>query len=456
MDVKYEKLDDVNGQVTVTVGENDYADEVKKQLKEIGKKHAEPGFRPGHVPAGLIRKKYGKAVKYDAINKVVADALYDYIKEQKLPVLGNPVAVKNEDYNLDGSDFTFTFKVGLAPEFDTHVNKDLHIPYYEIEISDDMVKTQDDALRRRFGRQESGEEVDKTALVKGSITELGADGQPIEGGIVVEDGIVAPEYFKSEEQKALFMGKKVGESAVFNPAATCEGNETELASMLHIEKDDAANHHGDFRFDIKDIIVLKPAELGEEFYNSVFGADKVHNEEEYDKALRDIIADGLRRDCNYRFTIDAKNAIEKAVGELNLPDQVLKDYLMQQNEGVTPENVDEQYVALLPQFRWELIRDRIAEQLQVKVTEEDLRNLARALAQQQFAQYGMASVPTEVLDKYTAEILKDKRYHNQLVSQALDIKLFDSIKEAVTTDDKKVTVEEFNALFAPAAEETKD
>ncbi len=450
MNVNYEKLDDVNAQVVITLEENDYAPEVKKQLKEIGKKHAEPGFRAGKTPAGLIAKKYGKGVKYEAINKMVSDALYDYLKENNVPVLGNPVAVASEDFDIDNKDFTFTFKVGLAPEFDTHVNKDLHIPYYNIQVSDELVKKQDEALRRRFGKQESGEEVDGTALVKGVITELDADGQPKAEGIVVEDGIVAPEYFKSDDQKALFMGKKVGDTLVFNPAATCEGSETELASMLHIDKDQTADHHGDFRFDIKDIIVLKPAEQGEEFYNSVFGPDKVHNEEEYDKALRDIIADGLRRDSNYRFTIDAKDAIEKAVGKLQLPDEVLKTYLKQQNEALNDENIDEQYEAMLPQFSWELIREAIARQLEVKVDENDLRNLAMALAQQQFAQYGMASVPTEVLERYAGEILKDKRYHNQLVSQAVDIKLFDAIRQAVSADEKDVTVEEFNALFAPA------
>ena len=452
MNVIYEKLDNVHGVITVTLEEKDYADKVSKQLKEIGKKHAEPGFRPGHVPAGLIAKKYGTSVKYDVVNKEIGEAVFNYIKENKLAVLGNPVAVADENFDIDNKDFTFTFKLGLAPEIDTHVNKDLHIPYYNIQVSDELVKKQDEALRRRFGKQESGEEVDGTALVKGVITELDAEGQPKAEGIVVEDGIVAPEYFKSEEQKNAFMGKKVGESLVFNPAATCDGSATELASMLHIDKDQTAEHHGDFRFDIKEIIVLKPAEHNEEFYNAVFGSDKVHNEEEYDKALRDIIADGLRRDSNYRFTLDAKDAIEKAVGDIVLPDEVLKLYLKQQNEALTDENVDEQYAAMLPQFRWELIRDAIARQLEVKVGEEDLRNLAMALAQQQFAQYGMASVPTDVLERYAGEILKDKRYHNQLVNQAVDIKLFDAIRQAVSADEKDVTVEEFNALFAPAAE----
>ncbi|MDE7381825.1 MAG: trigger factor family protein, partial [Muribaculaceae bacterium] len=253
MNVTYTKLDNVRGEITVTLEEKDYADKVKKQLKEISKSRPEPGFRPGHVPAALMQKKYGVPVKYDVINKEVGDAVYNYIRDEKLHVIGNPVPVKDEDFNIENKDFTFTFKVGLAPEIDTHVNKDLKVPYYTIKVDDKMIDDQDKALTRRFGKQVPGEEVEPLALVKGVIVELNPDGTVKEGGIMVEDGIVGPEYFKSEDQKKLFEGKKVGDSIVFNPAATCDSNPTELSSMLHIDKDEVNDHLGDFRFDIKEI-----------------------------------------------------------------------------------------------------------------------------------------------------------------------------------------------------------
>lgn len=450
MKVDYAKIDDVNGEITVTLEEKDYADKVKKQLKEIGKTHNEPGFRPGKVPAGLIQKKYGSAVKYDVINKEVGNAVFDYIKDNNLHVLGNPVPQQGNDFDIDANDFTLKFKVGIAPEFDTKVNKDLTVPYYTIKVSEEMIKNQDDQLTRRYGKQEPGEEVDATALVKGVMTELDENGAPKEGGLVIENGIVAPQYFKSEEQRKLFLGKKVGDVVRFNPAATCDSNPTEMSSMLNIDKSEVEAHKGDFNFDIKEIIVLKPAEHNQEFFNMVFGADKVHNEEEYFAELKKIIAAGLSNDSDYRFTLDARKSIQDAIGKLTLPDEILKDFLKSQNEALNDENIDEEYTRLLPELEWELEKEAIASQFDIKVEEEDLMNTARRIAQSQFAQYGMNSVPAETLDRYAADILKDQKSRNQVYNQTVDSKLFNGIRASVTLDNKEVSVEEFNDLFRNA------
>ena len=450
MKVDYAKIDDVNGELTVVLEEKDYADKVKKQLKEISKNHAEPGFRPGHVPAGLIQKKYGASVKYDVINKEVGSAIFDYIKENKLHVLGNPVPMQDEAFDINGTDFTLKFKVGVAPEFDTHVNKDLHVPYYTIKVTDEMIDRQDEQFTRRFGKQEQGEVVDATALVKGVITELDENGNVKEGGIVVENGIVSPQYFKSDDQRKLFEGKHVGDIVRFNPAATCDSNATELASMLNIAKEETENHKGDFNMEVKEIIVLKPAEHNQEFFDMVFGADKVHNEEEYRAALRDMIAASLVNDSNYRFTIDAKKAIQDAIGELKLPDVVLKDFLKSQNEALNNENIDEEYVRLRPELEWELEKEAVAAQLDIKVEDSDLLNTARMMARSQFAQYGMTNVPDETLDRYAQDILKDERARNQVYNQTVDMKLFGGIRATVSVDDKEVSVEEFNDLFRNA------
>ena len=447
MKVDYAKIDDVNGIITITLEENDYADKVKKELKEIAKKHAEPGFRAGKVPAGIINKKYGKSVKYDVINKEVGNALYEYIKNEKLHVLGNPIPQQGADFDIDAKDFELKFKVGIAPEIDTHVNKDLHVPYYKIQVTDEMVDTQDKQFRRRYGKQEPGDTVDGTALVKGVITELNEDGTVKEGGIVVENGIVAPEYFKNEDQKNIFLGKKVGDVFTFNPAATCDANPAELSSMLNVSKEDAENHKGDFQFDVKEIIVLKPAEYNEEFFKTVFGNEDIKTEEDYKKAVKELIDSALVNDSNYRFTIDAKNAIVDAVGDLVLPDDVLKAFLKEQNEALTEENIDEEYVHVRPELTWELIKEAIAGQFDVKVTEEDALNTARLIARQQFAQYGMMNVPEEALDRYAHDILKDKKGAQQIYNQTGDFKLFEAIRENLSADEKEVTVEEFNDLF---------
>lgn len=450
MKIDYAKVNDVIGEITMVVEESDYADKVKKQLKEIGKKHAEPGFRPGHVPAGLIEKKYGKAVKYDEINKLVGEAIFDYIKENKINVLGNPIPDKANAINDDVKEFTLKFKVGVAPEFEVKIDKDLHIPYYNIKVTDEMVDRQDEALRRRFGKQEPGEEVDATALVKGVITELNEDGTVKDGGVVVENGIVAPQYFKSEDQRNLFVGKHVGDSVVFNPAATCESNPTEMASMLNLPKEEAEKHQGDFRFDIKEIIVLKPAELNEEFFKEAFG-DNVKDENEYRDAVRKMIESSLTGDQNYRFTIDAEKAIRKEVGDIELPDEVLKEFLISQNEALNEENIDKEYDQIRSQLIWDLEKDKMLNALEIKVEEADLQNTARLMARNQFAQYGMTNVPDDAVEHYAEEILKDEKARNTIYRQTSDMKLFNAIRAAVSLDEKEVSVDEFNELFRAEA-----
>ena len=451
MNVTFDKIDAVRGEITVNLEEKDYADKVKKQLKEIAKNRPEPGFRPGHTPEGIIRRKYGDAVKYDVINREIGDAVYNYIREEKLHVLGNPVPVVENEVDFTQPDFTFKFKVGIAPEMESHLDKNLHVPFYTIEVTDDMIARQDEALRRRFGQQGPGEVTDPTALVKGVLTELNPDGTVKEDGIVVENGILGLEYFKSDEQKKLFEDKHPGDVVRFNPSATCDGNPTEMSSMLNIDKEDVDNHKGDFNIDIKEIIVLKPAELGKEFYDSVFGTDKVHNEEEYKEAIKQMLAGQLLSDSQFRFTIDAKDALIKAQGDVELPDDILKDYLKQRNEALTDENIDAEYEKMRPELVWQLIRELVAEQLDIQVNDEDIKNTARAFASQQLAQYGMGNAPVDVLDSYAERFLANADARERIVNQAFDSKLFAGIHTAVTTDDKTVTVDEFNALFAPQA-----
>lgn len=452
MKIEYAKVDDVNGVITMVVEESDYADQVKKQLKEIGKKHAEPGFRPGHVPAALLEKKYGNYARQEAINEVVGNALFDFIKKEELNVLGNPVPDEDNRITDDNKEFVLKFKVGVAPEFELKLDKDVHMPYYKITVSDEMINRQDEAMRRRFGKQVPGEEVDATALVKGVLTELAADGTVKEGGIVVENGIVSPQYFKSDDQRALFIGKKVGDTVVFNPSATCDANPAEMSSMLNIDKNDVNNHLGDFSMAISEIIVLKEAELGEEYYKEVFG-DKVTDEAGYRAAVKEMIAGSLIGDQNYRFTLDAEDVIREQVGELQLPDEVLKDFLIAQNETLTRENIDAEYAGIRKQLVWDLEKDKAGRQLDVKVEEADLLQTASMIARQQFAQYGMTNVPDETVANYAKQILSDEKAHAQVARQTADMKLFNAIRNAVTLDEKEVSVDEFNALFAPAGEQ---
>lgn len=455
MKIEYAQVNDVTGELTLHVEESDYAEKVKKQLKEIGKKHPMPGFRAGHVPFGMLEKKFGAQVRYEEINETVGEAVFNYIKDNELNVLGNPVPSKENVINEEDKEFTLKFTLGLAPKLDLAVNKDLTVPYYNIEVTEEMVDRQDEALRRRFGKQEPGDEVDASALVKGVISELNEDGTVKEDGVVVENGIVAPQYFKSDDQRQLFIGKHVGDSLVFNPAATCEANPTELSSMLNLPKEEAEQHQGDFRFEIKEIIVLKPAELGEEFYKDVFG-DEVKDEAQYKDAVKKMIESSLAGDQNFRFSIDAKDVILAKVGDITLPDDILKQFLVNRNEGLTSENIDAEYTQIRPQLIWDLTKEHVMKELGVEVKEEDMLNTARLLARNQFAQYGMTNVPEDAVEHYAGEILKDEKANSQIANQTAEMKLFAAIKDAVTLDEKNVSVDDFNKLFETAEEKTEE
>lgn len=448
MEVKFEKLSNVLGELTVNLEEKDYAEKVKKELNRIRKERQVPGYRPGHAPEGLIKKKFGEAVRYDIVNKEIGDAIFDYIRKNNLEVLGQPVADPSNRFEENEKDFNFKFKVGLAPEIDTHVNKDLKVPYYEIEVTDAMVDDEITALRQRLGRQVSGEETEPNAVIKGVISELNPDGTIKPDGILVENGILAPIHFTDEEQKKLFEGKKKGETVVFNPSIAAGNNEVELSSMLNIDKSDVANHTGDFNFEITDIIVLRPAELDQEFFDQAFGKDTIHNEEELKDNVRKVIANSLINDSNYRFSIDAKNVITKAVGPINLPDEILKDFLKKQNEAMTEENIDEEYEKMVPDITWDLIKGKISRQLEVTVNDEDLKNEARGVVIRQLSQYG--NVTEQMVEHYADQLMQDNKNRSYLYTNAETRKVYDAIQKAVTLDKKSVTVDEFKNLFDKA------
>ncbi len=452
MNVSMEKNGNVGGVITVSLEEKDYQDKVAKDLKTIGLKHHIDGFRPGKVPAGLLKKMFGKQVLADVVNREVVDALFKFIEDEKLSILGEPLAEEKQEVDFDKKDFTFKFEVGLAPEIALDVNKDITMPYYKINVTDEMAQRQDEAFARRFGSQVPGEEVNETALIKGAVAELNEDGSVKEGGIAADSTIISMEYIGTTSEKDKFLGKKVGDKVVFNPAAASKGSEAEVASMLNIDKEQAAGLKSDFEFNIKEIIVLKPAEKNQEFFDMVFGKDEVKNEEEYATKLKEMIANQLMLDSNYRFTLDAQKVIMEKVGKLELPVEFLKKWLKKTNEKINDENVDAEYDRMVPAAEWQLVKEKIAKAFSVKVEEEDIKREAKMLAAQQFAQYGMTNVPDEYVEKYAEDFLKNKDYRQRLIDKSVEDKLFAAIKDAVSLDEKEVSVEEFNKLFEAEAE----
>lgn len=452
MNVSHQNTDNLNAVISIEISKADYQDKVDKSLRAYGQKANIPGFRKGKVPFSILTKMFGKSVRVEEINRLVSEALYNYIRDNKLNILGEPMTAEDMTVDLDAQDdFTFRFVVALAPELNVKVDKSISVPYYTITVDDDMVKRQDESFRARFGKQVSVDEsTDEKDLIKGSMVELSSDGTPLEGGITVESTIVSPNYFKSDDEKAKFAGVKKGDKVVFNPSKSCNASVAELASMLNTDKEKAANVTSDFEMTVTDITHLQPAELNQEFFDSIFGKDTVKTEEEYLAKIREMIAHQLVPESDYRFSLDSRAAIEKAVGDFELPDAFLKRWLLATDKERKAETIDDDYSRMVPDLKWQLIKEQIVKQFDIHVDDNDLKAMAKRVAASQFAQYGMTGVPDDVLERYGNEMLSNKDTRSRLINQATEMKIQTAIKESVTLNHKEVSMENFQKLFETA------
>lgn len=445
--VDFEKIDNVNATLAITLEKADCEAEVKKQLKHLGQTRTIKGFRPGHVPMGFLKKMFGNEVLANVVDRKVSRALSDYVLDNKINILGEPMLSKDTKVDLNEQDvYSFKFDLGLAPEFEIKLDKRVKVPYYNIEVSEQMVQDQHASLRKRYAKQVDGEEVAMDSLLRGSLTELDEQGNPKEGGVEVETTVLSPQYLKDDDEKQKFIGKKIADDVVYNPFKAVDGNLTELASLFNVDKEEA-EIKSDFRFRISSILVNEDAEVNQEFFDQVLGKDVAKTEEEYFEKLKEMIAGQLKNDSNYRFTIDAQEVLMKKVGKLEMPEAFLKRFIMARNHDLEESKVDEEMPRTADQLRWQLVKEKLAEQLDVKAEEEDINKMAKFYVANQFAQYGLGALPDDILDKYAKEQLENEDFHRQIVDRVFEDKLFAAIKNAVGINEKNVSVDEFNKLF---------
>ncbi len=443
MNVTLDKINATTGKLTVSVVENDYKDKVTDQLKKIRKDANIPGFRKGTVPMSIVEKRFRKQATSDVINQEVYKAVVDYLQENKLDILGEPLPVNVTELDLDKqTDYNFEYELGFAPEINVEINKDMHLPYYRIEVTPEMIENEDKALSGRFGTQQLVEVYADRALIKGSIKELGKE----EGYVEKADVIVAPWTFKNKEQADKFEGAKPGDTIVYNPYTAADGNTAELAAMLSVDRNEAANLQGDFELKITEITGLKPAEHNEEFFKMAFGPECT-TEEQYNEALKKSIAAQLLPNSAQLFEKTTTETLMKDFGNFELPVEFLKKWLIRRNpEALNAENIDEEFAKGEPHMKWEILSGRIAEKLGVKVTEENLMAYATHAAARQFAQYGMANLDEAILKNYAESLLKDENNRRYIAQQVANANLFEAIGNAATIDDKTVSLDEFKKI----------
>lgn len=425
--------------LSVNIQEADYSALVEKQLKNFRQKANIPGFRPGMVPMGLIKKQYGTAVKAEEINKLLQTKIFEYIRENKIDMLGEPLPIESQQAGInmaEDKEFTFEFEIALAPKFDAVLDKNDKLAYYRIQPTDEMIEGQVNAFAQRCGEYKQVEAYENGDMLKGTLAES------VEEGIVVREAVMMPSYMKNDEQKALFAGSKLNDVVTFNPSVAFDNNEAELASLLKVEKADVAAHNGEFTFTITEITRFVASELNQTVFDAAFGKDVVTNEADFRAKIAEQFESRFEVESDYKLLMDVRTYLMEKVGKLEYDESILRRIMDGSKQGETVS--EEDFQKSLTELTWHLIKEQLARKFEVKVEDNDVLDVAKAATRDQFAQYGMANVPDDLLENYAKEMLKQEKTREALINRAVDVKLIQAIKGVVTLEEEKVSVEDFN------------
>ena len=447
MNISLQNVDKVSAVLTVQIEKADYQEKVEKSLKTVRQRVNMPGFRKGMVPMALIKKQYGTSVLVEEVDKLMQEKVGEYIRENNVNMLGTPLPKENNVNFEADENFEFSFDIALAPEFNVELSNNDTVDYYDINVTDEMVDQQVKMYTQRTAKYDKVEEYQENDMLKGLLAELDENGNTKEGGLQVEGAVMMPTYMKNDDQKAIFNGAKTNTVLVFNPATAFDNNEAELASLLKIKKEEVANYKGNFSFQIEEITRMIPGDLNQELFDQAFGEGVVKTEEEFRAKIKEEIAARFVADSDYKFLIDVRKMMMEKVGKLEFPDALLKRIMLLNNEEKGEEYVAENYDKSIEELTWHLIKEQLVEANDIKVEQEDVLKVAKDTTKAQFAQYGMLSVPDDVLDNYVQEMLKKKETVNNLVSRVVEVKLAAALKAQVTLENKSVSIEEFNKMF---------
>lgn len=449
MNISFENPDKVNGLLTITVEEADYKENVEKTLNDYRKKANYPGFRPGMVPMGLVKKQFGTSAKMDAINKLIGEQIYKYVNDNKIQMLGEPLpSEKQEPQDLEkGTTFTFVFDIAVAPEFKMVLDGHNKLDHYTITVDDELIDRQVEMFASRAGSYDKAEVFEGNDMLKGYIRELDAQGNTKEGGITVEGAVLMPEYIKVDDQKKLFEGAKLGDVITFNPKKAYPENDTEISSLLKIEREEAKDLTADFSYQITEIQRFKKHEINQELFDQLFGEGTVKNEEEFRNKIAEGLKEQLAVDADYKFILDVRAYCEKKVGKLEYPDALLKRIMLNNNQDKGEEFVEKNYEQSIKELTWHMIKEQLVAARDIKIEDADVLDAAKETARTQFAQYGMNNVPDEYVENYAKEILKKKENVDGLVDRAIDRKLVVALKDSVKLNEKEISLDDFNKMM---------
>jgi len=449
MNITRTNINDLNAVIKLSIEKSDYESTVNETLKDYRKKANMPGFRKGMVPAGLIKKMYGKAVLAEQINKILSSELNRYISDENLQILGEPLPNETEQKQIDfehDETFEFVFDLGLAPFIDIDFKKTGKLPLYEIKIDEKMIDNQVEAFQNRFGTTVDAElSTEKDNLI-GSLKQLDEKDVVLEGGIQVDEAQVSIAMVMVKKAKSALLGRKAGDVIKLNPKTAFKDG-IYIKQLLKIDDLQADELNSDFELTVSKVNTFVPAELNEDMFKKALGPDSnVTTIEQFREKIAEDLKANLGYSAEYRFLVDTKEILTNYVA-MKLPEEFLKRWLVYSNEKITREQVDEEFSHFVKDLEWTLIRSRLAKDNNIRVGEADIAALARETAMMQFRQYGMFNVPDDYLDNYAKSILKNEEERHRLVEKKSEIMVLDFIKANAEIEIKKVSQKAFDDLF---------
>jgi trigger factor len=440
MNITRENIDALNANVRINIVKVDYEEKVENKLKEYKRSANIKGFRPGHVPPQMIKKLYGTSVLIDEINKIVSESLSDFIKNEKIDILGDPMP-KNDEHSFDpekSDEFNFTFELGLAPEFELALSKKQKLTRFQIEPDAKMIADYVDNYTRRHGQFIVAEKSEEKDLLKGTITSE-------DSTIKNEDATLSVDIVKDEEIKKEFIGKKVGDTVTFDIRKAFP-NDYEIAGLLHKQKDEVKDFSGMYTISVREVSRFVPADNDKALWDKVYGENAVNSPEEFEAKVVDEIKEYFGRETDYKLRTDARDTVLKKT-PFDLPDEFLKRWLLKANEKTTAEEIEKEYDHFRDDLRWQLIKNKIARENDVKITDEEILAEAKAFTKAQFTQYGLYYATDEQVTSFAQDMLKKEDDSHRIAEKVLDTRVLNIIIEALKIDDKTVSIEEFNKLF---------
>ncbi len=448
MNITQEKIDDLNALVKINITPEDYQAKVEKSIKDQAKKAKLPGFRPGMVPPAHIKKMYGKSILVDEINNMLSDSLNNYITQNEIQILGQPLPQIDEQKEYEwnfNENFEFNYELGLAPEFDVDFSSKDKLTAYQIKADEETLTSRIKNIRRSYGKMSNPDVVADGDVVYADLKQLDADGAIFEDGISAT-GSIRLDLINDQAIKDSLIGLKKGdEIASFDIVKELYKDAVQLAKILNISEDDATILSSSFHLSVKNINRLEEADLTQEFYDKLFGADVVKTEEEFKAKITEEVEGMLQQDAERKLADDLyKLGTEKV--KMNLPDEFLKKWLKATNEKLDQEELEKGYDDFAKNLKWTLVENKIVKEQDIKIEYKDVFETAKKRLDAQFRMYSPSALPEEQLAEYTVQFLQNKENANRIFDEVRGLKVFEYLKSIITLENKVIDNKEFDKM----------